>query len=196
MTTPETHELLTFFKALADSNRLRIVGLLAREPHSVERLAEALGLTDGTVSHHLRRLTEAGLVEARPQGYYRYYSLRTAALEEMATRLLGGETALQPLADGVTGAEGDAFERKVLSTFTDAQGRITAFPAQQKKFLVLLRHVARAFEPGVRYAERQVNELLGRFNEDTARLRRALVDHRLMQREGGGGAYWRVEARA
>jgi hypothetical protein len=35
-----------------------------------------------------------------------------------------------------------------------------------------------------------VNEILGRFNQDTARLRRALVDHGLMAREGGGGAYW------
>jgi DNA-binding transcriptional ArsR family regulator len=192
MTTIETHELLTFFKALADLNRLRIVGLLAREPHTVERLAAALRLSDGTVSHHLRRLTEAGLVQARAEGPYRHYSLREEAIAEMATRLLGG-ASLSPLAADV---DLDAYDRKVLATFTDGEGRITAFPAQQKKFLVLLRHIAQAFEPGVRYAEREVNQILSVFNDDTARLRRALVDHRMMQREGGGGAYWLVEDKA
>jgi hypothetical protein len=48
------------------------------------------------------------------------------------------------------------------------------------------------FEPGARYPEKQVNEILSRFNEDTARLRRNLVDFKLMARQGGGGEYWRV----
>ncbi len=85
---------------------------------------------------------------------------------------------------------------KVLQTFLDADGRITAFPKQEKKFLVILRHVLEAFEPGLRYPEKQVNEMLSRFNEDTATLRRCLVDYHLMAREGGGGAYWRLEAQA
>lgn len=182
--------LLNFFKALADPNRLRIVGLLAQQPRTVEDLADALGTSSGTASHHLKRLAAAGLVEARPDGYYRYYSLREDALREMATRLLGpGE--LPHLADDV---DLGAFERKVLGTFTDRAGRITAFPTQQKKFLVVLRHVLPAFEPGRRYPEPAVNAILERYHEDTARLRRALVDHGYMAREGGGGAYWLTEA--
>ena len=51
---------------------------------------------------------------------------------------------------------------------------------------------AETFEPGVRYCERELNEILRRFNEDTARLRRALVEHGLMGRDGGGGAYWQT----
>jgi len=184
----EPGELLEFFKALADTSRLRIVGLLARAPQTVEQLAAALRLSGGTTSHHLRRLAEAGLVEARAEGYYRTYSLRDEALQEKAARLLGAQ-ALPRLAED---ADVEAWERKVLQTFCDSEGRITAFPAQQKKQLVLLRHVQAAFEPGVRYGERELNEILRRFNDDTARLRRALVDHGLMAREGGGGAYWRI----
>jgi len=45
----------------------------------------------------------------------------------------------------------------------------------------------------VKYTEKQVNEILGRFHEDTATLRRELIGFKLMAREGGGGAYWRVE---
>jgi hypothetical protein len=44
----------------------------------------------------------------------------------------------------------------------------------------------------VRYSEKQVNEMLNRFHEDTATLRRELVGYGLMGREGGGGEYWRV----
>ena len=181
-------ELLDFFKALADPSRLRIVGLLAQAPRTVEELAAALGLTSGTTSHHLRRLAEAGLVAARAEGYYRTYSLCDEALQEKAARLLGPQ-ALPRLAGD---AELEAWERKVLETFCDAEGRITAFPAQQKKQLVLLRRVLEAFEPGVRYGEKELNEILRGFHEDTARLRRALVDHGFMARKGGGGAYWRV----
>ena len=59
--------------------------------------------------------------------------------------------------------------------------------------LVLLKYLTRAFEPGQRYTEKQVNEILLRYNEDTALLRRDLVDYKFMEREGGGKSYWLVE---
>jgi len=188
--TTDLHaELLQLLKALADANRLRIVGLLAQRSLSVEELAANLGVGMPTTSHHLSRLAASGLVEARPSGHHSLYSLRPHAIQELAQRLLRQE-ALPRLAPPVTQ---DAFDRKVLRTFTDEGGRITSFPAQQKKYLVLVRHVLRAFEKGRRYSEREVNAVLRNFNDDTARLRRSLVEHGFMQREGGGGAYWRVD---
>ena len=62
-----SEELVTFFKALADSSRLKIVGLLAEKPYSVEELAELLSLKASTVSHHLSRLAEVGLVRSRSE---------------------------------------------------------------------------------------------------------------------------------
>lgn len=183
-----TDTLVAFFKVLADANRLKIVGLLAGQPYTVEQLAALLGVGSPTVSHHLRKLAGVGLVEARAEGYYSVYSLRPEALHERAKALLG-EGGFSNLAEDV---DLSAFDRKVLGTFTDENGAITAFPGQQKKYLVLLRHVLAAFEPGVRYPEREVNERLSRFNADTARLRRSLVEHGLMAREGGGGDYWRL----
>lgn len=183
-----SEELLGFFKALADANRLKIVGLLAQRPHTVEELASLLDLGASTVSHHLSRLGKVGLVAARAEGYYAIYSLRTDVLEEMARRLLSKEN-LPGLADvGL-----DSFERKVLTAFTEADGRLKAFPAQEKKYLVLLRHVVKAFEPGARYSEKEVNQILARYHEDTASLRRDLVDYHFMTREGGGGRYWRSD---
>jgi len=182
-------ELLGFFKALSDANRLKIVALLAKEPLSVEQLAEMLGLSSSTVSHHLARLAEAGLVSARAEGYYSVYRLELDALTAMSQRLLSKDVLPAVAAD----VDMDAYDRKVLNTYLSPNGRLTAIPSQEKKELVILRHIVQAFEPGRRYPEKEVNQILLRFNEDTATLRRRLVGLGFMQREGGGGAYWRVE---
>ncbi|MBP8001906.1 MAG: metalloregulator ArsR/SmtB family transcription factor [Chloroflexi bacterium] len=184
-----THELLAFFKALADANRLKIVGLLAQQPLSVEQIAEILNLNASTVSHHLARLNKAGLVTARADGYYNMYQLETKALESMAQRLLAKET-LPAIAAEINM---DAYDKKVLQTYLTPDGKLKAFPMQQKKFEVILRHAVRFFEPGQRYSEKQVNDILRPFNEDTARLRRSFIEYGLMQRQGGGGEYWRVD---
>jgi predicted transcriptional regulator len=180
-------ELLNFFKALADANRLKIIGLLAQEAHTVEELAALLGISSSTASHHLARLAGAGLVAARTEGHYYYYALQTEVLKDMSQRLLHAENLPRLSED----TDQDAYSRKVLETFTDHEGRITDFPAQEKKFQVLLRYVLQAFEPEQRYTEKQVNEILLRYNDDTASLRRGMIEYHLMDREGGGGNYWR-----
>jgi len=185
----ETEKLLAFFKALSDPNRLKIVGLLAREAFSVEQLAEMLGLKSSTVSHHLSRLARVGLVSARAESYYSMYQLEPKALSSIAQSLLSEETLPAVAAD----VDVDAYDRKVLNTFLSPEGRLLAFPVQRKKEEAILRHVVKRFRPNRRYSEKQVNEILSQFSEDTARLRRNLVEFGLMEREGGGGEYWRVE---
>jgi biotin operon repressor len=182
-------ELVTFFKALADANRLKILGLLAQRPYSGEELAALLNLKASTVSHHLSKLAEAGLVTARAQGYYSIYQLEEAALKK--TRLLFSRQDLAAVAADV---DADAYDRKVVASYTRPDGGLKEIPAQRKKLEAVLRHVVRAFEPGTKYSEEQVNDILARFHPDTATLRRELVGCGLMKREGGGGDYWRVEA--
>jgi biotin operon repressor len=162
-------ELVSFFRALADPSRLKIVGLLAQQPYPVEQLSAIIGLGESTISHHLSRLSEAGLVSARAEGHYSVYSLKPDALSAMARRFLAKER---------------------LPELTGPDGRFTAFPTQEKKYLVLIRHVLADFQPGVRYSEKKVNEILLRHSTDTARLRRSLVDFGFMGREGGGRDYW------
>ncbi len=181
--------LLRFFKALGEPHRLKIVGLLTQRPHTVEELAASLDLGESTVSHHLARLADADLVTARAESYYNLYALKTDVLSTMAQSLL--KQAQEPREPRESDL--DAYDRKVLSTFTTPDGQIKAFPTQEKKFLVLLKHVLTAFEPGVRYPEKRVNQILSKYSKDTARLRRGLVDHRFMAREGGGGKYWRTD---
>lgn len=193
MPNPEHFDqYVRFFKVLGEPQRLRIVGLLAQSPHTVEQIAKTLKIGVSTVSHHLSRLSDAGLVSAKAESYYSIYRLNSEVLRDMARTLL--QQAEKP---ALAGAENpDAFERKVLATFVESDGRIKAFPVQEKKYLVLVRHVLNAFEPGVRYTEKRLNQILANYNEDTARLRRSLVDHKYMAREGGGGKYWRIDTPA
>jgi ArsR family transcriptional regulator, arsenate/arsenite/antimonite-responsive transcriptional repressor len=77
-------ELETVIKALADRHRLRIVNLLLRaggEAVCVCEVQPLLGLSQGTVSHHLKLLVEAGLVERESRGTYSYFSLVPGALD-------------------------------------------------------------------------------------------------------------------
>jgi predicted transcriptional regulator len=183
-----SEELVTFFKALADANRLKIVGLLAEKSYSVEELAELLKLKASTVSHHLARLAEAGLVQARSESYYNVYQLDRSVLEEKA-RTMFSQGELSNVAAEV---DADAYDKKVIRDYARRDGKLKTLPAQRKKLEAILRYVVRAFDIGKRYSEKQVNEILAGYYEDTATLRRELVGFGLMQREGGGGEYWRI----
>jgi len=182
-----SEELVAFFKALADANRLKIVGLLAQQSYSVEQLAAILHLRPSTVSHHLSKLSDVGLVSARADSYYNVYQLEEEKLQQ--TRLLFSQ---QDLAAVVEDVDLDAYERKVVEDYSLPDGRLKTIPSQRKKLEAILGYVVKIFEPDVRYSEKQVNEILTRFHEDTATLRRELVGYGLMDREGGGGEYWRV----
>jgi ArsR family transcriptional regulator len=74
------------FKALADPARVRIVNTLATngEPVCACEFEPALGLSQPTVSHHLKKLTEAGLLEREQRGKWAYFSLRRDAVEKLA----------------------------------------------------------------------------------------------------------------
>jgi hypothetical protein len=83
----------------------------------------------------------------------------------------------------------DAERAKVLRAFT-ADGRITSMPAKWSRKLVLLDVVAQSFDPGRAYSEAEVNEVLLRWHDDYAALRRYLVDADYLGRENG--FYWRT----
>jgi len=77
------------FKALADPARVKIVNLLATSPDPVCvcEFTGPLGLSQPTVSHHLKKLVQAGLLEREQRGTWAYYSLRRDALAALAAAL-------------------------------------------------------------------------------------------------------------
>jgi predicted transcriptional regulator len=183
-----SEELVTFFKALADSNRLKIVGLLAEKSYSVEELAALLKLKPSTVSHHLSKLAEAELVSSYAESYYSVYQLDRKMLEEKS-RSMFSQAELSTVTAEV---DADAYDNKVIKDYSRRDGSLKTIPSQRKKREAILRHVVKAFEVGKRYSEQRVNEILSQYYEDTATLRRELIGYGLMKREGGGGEYWRT----
>lgn len=80
-------ELESLFRALADRTRVRIINLVARagEPVCVCALVPALGLTQPTVSYHLKQLVGAGILARERRGTYAYYGLVPGALERVGS---------------------------------------------------------------------------------------------------------------
>jgi biotin operon repressor len=166
--------LETLFKSLAEPARLRILGLLAERPHAGHELAQRLALTPPTISHHMRRLIDAGLVAVTPQSQSRSYSLQMEVLRDLSL----------PTERPLRGSEDDVDEQKVLRAFFSGP-RLTQIPASRKKRVVVLRKLLEGFTPGVVYPEREVNDILRQAHDDVATLRRELVDYGFMVRQGG-----------
>ena len=82
----EAEATAALFKALADPARVRIVNYLATasEPVCICELQEPLGLAQPTVSHHMRKLLDAGLVEREQRGKWAFFSLRPDGLDRLA----------------------------------------------------------------------------------------------------------------
>jgi len=184
--------LLAFFKALADANRLKLVGLLAENEATVEELAAMLEISASTVSHHLSKLAEIGLVSARAEGYYSVYHLETAALETMAKRLLAEETLPEVAKD----LDRKAYDREVLKNYLNEDGAIRQLPTNRRKLDVILRYIAEHFDFGKIYKEKQVNAVIGALHEDISGLRRDLISVGFLDRKKDGSEYWRVKPKS
>ena len=170
-------EMATVLKVLSDKTRLQIVGLLAERPRAVEELAGVTGLSAPTISHHLGRLRAADLVTSEREQYYTVYRLQEGRLQEIGKRLGGGTIRIS--------FEGpDAYDRTVLDRFL-VEGQLVSIPRQRKKRTVILRHLAALFAADRDYTEQEVNELLGRFHEDVATLRRELICEKFLDRSQG-----------
>jgi hypothetical protein len=167
----------TIVGLLADPVRLKVVAALALGAGTIEEVAAATGLPLKDVALAARRLSRAGLV--RRDGH-------TLAL--LAERFAHAARAAAQGAPPPPTLSDDPAEDAVLRAFL-RDGRLVSVPAQQSKRRVVLDHLVRVFEPGVRYPEREVNALLRAWHPDVAALRRYLVDDGLLTREAG--VYWR-----
>jgi len=167
----------TIVGLLADEARLKVVAALALGAGTLEEVAASSGLPLKDVALAARRLARAGLVDRDGHALTLHTELFGAAARAAAE----AAPAPEPLS-------GDPAEAAVLGAFV-RDGRLTSIPAQLSKRIVVLQHLVRVFEPGVRYPEREVNALLAVWHPDVAALRRYLVDEGLLTREAG--VYWR-----
>jgi hypothetical protein len=163
---------------LAAPERLRAVAAIALGAMTPAQIMAASGLSENQVTGALTRLLRSGLVLARDGRL----QLDTAAFAK-AARAEAPRRAVPDFGDV------DAATSKVLRAFI-VDGRLRAIPAPGRKRRIVLEYVAAAFEPGIRYPERQVDATLRAWHEDHAALRRYLVEENLLTRNAG--LYWRT----
>lgn len=178
-------EAIVLFKCLADKSRLMILKSLMQEDLYVELLAERLDLTAATVSFHLKKLADAGLVDSYRSQYYTMYTLRQEQLDLSILDLLREESDEAELQ-----AQREAqYRQKVLDSFLE-YGRLKSIPTQRKKRRIILEELVKELKPGRRYSEPEINQILLRYHDDFCTLRREMIAEKLLDRDHG--QYWKI----
>jgi DNA-binding transcriptional ArsR family regulator len=170
---------------LAEPDRLKTLAAVALGAGTLAEVAERAGLEPRAAARALNRLVAGGLLEGEAA---RRYAVRTDVLQAAARRRAAGRRE-------DAGPAGSAVVGRFLRG-----GRLVAIPAARGKRLAVLDHLAALFEPGRRYPEREVNEILSAVHPDYAMLRRYLVDDGFLDRadepapSGGHSVkvYWRT----
>lgn len=176
-------EVIQLFKCLADKSRLQILKSLSKEDLYVELLAERLGLAPSTVSFHLKKLSDTGVVRSYKTQYYTMYALCREVFDLQLYDVIA-ENAEEEI---VQKERELAYRQKVIYAFME-YGKLKTIPAQRKKKRIILEEIAKVFSPDKIYSEREVNLLIADFHDDFCTLRRDLISEGLMERKDG--TYW------
>ncbi|MEZ4730038.1 MAG: DUF2087 domain-containing protein [Caldilineaceae bacterium] len=164
--------LLNLGKLLLDPDRLKILGLLAQQPCTPETLTTELAVE--RVQVHLQKLQESGLVHKQEAQGATWYQLDQQQIFKLKKLLFARPE--EP--------KGQSAEEKDLAKFVK-EGQLVQLPVRPAQLQLVLAWLAEQFEPGVLYAEKQVNVLLQGHTIDHVTLRRLLIDHRLLVRQAG-----------
>lgn len=183
----EQPEILSFVKAMASAERLRIIGVLVRGRATQSEIAGQLHLPIREVFNHLSFLVHVGIV-TESNGIY---DLDEKAIESLARGHFEGRRA-----EYIPPRNEQEDVRKVLKNFLNADGSLKQIPPMGNKLFIILNFIVDAFAFDTNYTEKEVNTILRRFHIDTAALRRYLVDNGLLARESNGTRYWRVKKEA
>lgn len=170
---------INLFKCMADKSRMQILKSLMLEDMYVERLAERLDLTPATISFHLKKLEAVGAVTSYKDQYYMMYSL---CKDIFMTNLLD---IIKEESDDVKKQEEreKIYRNKVINAFFE-YGKLKSIPAQRKKERIILEEIAKAFEKGKVYSEREVNIIIADFYDDFCTIRRDMIMEGIFERNG------------
>lgn len=167
---------LKLFKVLSDKSRLQILNSLLEEPMVVERIASRLGLATSTVSFHLKKLEDAGLITSEKTQYYKQFSIKKKMLDYTLSELIKMEK------DQLIEDRDEAYRKKVLDTFFVGDSH-KSLPVQMKKKRIVLEELAKSFKADRTYEEHEVNAIIEPHYDDYCTVRRYLIDFGLLKRE-------------
>lgn len=171
-------ESIKIFKCLADKSRLQILKSLVIEPMYVERLAERLELTPSTISFHLKKMEDAKIVKSKKDQYYTIYTINKEVLQAKMIDIISeisSEEDLQKERD-------EKYRQKVIESFFE-YGKLKAIPVQRKKERIVLEEIAKQFEHGKVYTEREVNIVIADYYDDFCTIRRDMISEGILKRE-------------
>ncbi|MGD0339860.1 MAG: metalloregulator ArsR/SmtB family transcription factor [Bacteroidota bacterium] len=175
----DSKERISILKALSDGTRLMLVNALLEKPHCVEDLAQRLRRAPSTISFHLRKLEEAGLVSKTKTQYYLMYELRLDLLQMNLRDFI----AIPADGESPERKRMQRYREKVVRTFIRNQALIK-IPKQWKKRRIILEEFLKKFESGKEYRENEVNERIMTLYSDYCTIRRMLIDEGYMSRQG------------
>ena len=174
-------EKLELLKLLADETRLEILNILLKEDSYVEKIACELSLTPATICYHLKKMEAAGVVNCSRSQFYIIYSLNREIFQRPLYELIKKDTKIRD--------SEEKYKKEVLSHFFK-YGKLTQLPTQRKKREVVLGEIAKHFEKGRKYDEKEVNEIIHRFHDDHCTIRREMIAFGIMTREKE--TYWLI----
>ncbi|MCP3026340.1 metalloregulator ArsR/SmtB family transcription factor [Halobacillus sp. A5] len=173
-------KMVGFYKAIGDPTRIRIVSLLKNGPLHGQAIAHKLGLRAPTITHHLKKLKETGMLYSRRDKNTIYFYLDEKRLDFMATAILRlGVDEVKDKEFYMTETE----QMKILRSFIRKDGTLSQMPGQLKKKLVILSYYVQGFETGKVYSEKEVNNYVKQFYDDFATMRREWIMQQFMYRE-------------
>ncbi|MBU5591524.1 metalloregulator ArsR/SmtB family transcription factor [Clostridium sp. MSJ-4] len=171
---------ISLFKCLSDKSRLLIINNLLKEPMYVELLSERLALAPSTVSFHLKKLEEAGIVYSKKEQYYVVYSVNKKIFKISLEELIKSDISNK----NIEKEREEQYRKKVIEAFFE-YGSLKSIPVQQKKKRIVLEEIAKKFEENMQYTEREVNIIIADYHEDFCTIRRDMVAEKLLERENG-----------
>lgn len=179
----QLEKIVAYHKALADPTRLRMLLLLSQGEMNGQALAERLNLSQPTVTHHTSKLREAALIKERREKNTVYFTLNPYFIKEHAQASV--DFIFKKEAAGDMSDVNETLKASVMRNFYAKDGRLRQIPAQYKKKLIVLEHMAEQLEFGRKYAEKEINEFIKQYHDDFATIRREFIMHQFMYREDG-----------
>lgn len=167
-------DLVDGFAALGHSRRFQILESLSHRTRCGEELAENLGISPSTVTHHLAVLEKSQLIHRSHQRHYQIIQLNPEKLLELAHALSDIATRTST-SDNLRSWE----ERKIIDMYFSNEKLIT-LPKRPQHLQIVLNHFLPHFREGVLYTEEEVNRILVPYYKDVHVLRNLIVRHRLL----------------
>ncbi|OME92718.1 MULTISPECIES: DUF2087 domain-containing protein [Paenibacillus] len=180
-------KVVSYHKALADPTRIKMLILLAEGELNGQVLAEKIGVTPATITHHAAKLREASLIKERRDKNTIYFSLNHYFIKNSATateNLIYQRVRPEGVPERLEEEDQRTMDAVVNNFFT-SEGKLKSIPAQLKKKLIVLTHLVSRLEKGRKYTEKEINEFIQGYHEDFATLRREFIMHHFMFRDNG-----------